>query len=159
NKLPGNRKIEISKILNCETLESVHIVAAQSFIRDLTYKSPKEFADSVENIFNLNLLEVAQFQKYIEIKATRDIFIHNQGITNEIYVLKAGSLSRARAGEVLPINNNYFLQSYETCIQLTEFLRDHLHDKWHSPENEKWKQQFKENSNPINPSSPPHQQV
>ncbi|QPJ61714.1 MAG: hypothetical protein G3M70_07365 [Candidatus Nitronauta litoralis] len=131
-KLPGNKKIDLSDVLKCENIKSLHIVAVQKLMHELTYKSPKDFAESIKNIIDISLLKVIEYQKYIEIKATRDILIHNQGIANEIYCSKAESLSRAKAGEILHIDNYYFLSCYETCLQLTEYLRDHFHKKWHS---------------------------
>lgn len=80
------------------------------------------------------MLENPIYHKYIELKATRDIHIHNAGYANDIYLAKAGPLSRVKSGTYLPVTVQYFLQSYEACIQLTEIFEDELHKIWPSPE-------------------------
>jgi hypothetical protein len=84
-------------------------------------------------------LQYPSYHKYIEIKATRDIYIHNLGIANEIYKVKANTLARVEAGQFLPIDTQYFLQSYECCIQITEMLEKELHKIWPSSEYQKRK--------------------
>src|SRR5690606_24248426 len=72
------------------------------------------------------------FHRYIEVKASRDIFIHNQGVANEIYARKAGSHARVTPGMLLPADAAYFLESYESCLRVSEWLEQELHDHWHS---------------------------
>ena len=83
---------------------------------------------------SINLLECPAYHKYIEIKATRDIYIHNKGNANEMYLSKAGSHARVKAEEFLPIDTIYFLESFEACLQITEWLENSLHTVWHSSE-------------------------
>lgn len=45
---------------------------------------------------------------FVEIKASRDIIIHNSGLINKLYVEKAGDKSRGDAGEELVIDDAYF---------------------------------------------------
>lgn len=131
-KLEGKRTISLDKIVNCQSIESVHSVAADSLIHDLTYKSPKEFAESITNIISFDLLQIPAFHQYIEVKATRDIYIHNQGIANDIYISKAGSHARVAVGDKLPVNIPYFLGAYECCISLGEKIKKELHQIWPS---------------------------
>lgn len=109
------------------------ITLLNSIINELTYKSPKDFAEDFKNYVGINLLEKPVFYNYIELKATRDIYVHNQGIANEIYLAKAGTQARVKAGEELPVDTKYFLQSYEWCIQIVTILEEGLSEIWHSP--------------------------
>ncbi|WP_268125531.1 hypothetical protein [Roseivirga pacifica] len=45
---------------------------------------------------------------------------------------KASTLARVRNGEFLPVHNQYFLQSYEACLQTTEVLEAELDKIWPS---------------------------
>ena len=74
--------------------------------------------------------------RYMEVKATRDIFVHNRGIANEVYVRKAGTHARTKPGMVLPTDIQYFLESYEHCLQFIEWLELELHHRWHSSDYE-----------------------
>ncbi|HWL53639.1 MAG TPA: hypothetical protein VNQ90_14470 [Chthoniobacteraceae bacterium] len=135
-KLGAKRNISIQSILEATSLEEVHLRATDALLNDLSYKSPTELAESMKQLLSLNLLECPAFHSYVEIKATRDIFVHNRGIANDVYMRKAGSHARVKPHMSLPVNTHYFLESYEHCIQVTEWLEEQLHEHWHSSEYE-----------------------
>jgi hypothetical protein len=87
-------------------------------LNELSYKAPGEFAESMQTLISVNLLECPAFHRYMEIKATRDIFVRNRGIANDIYLRKAGSHARVKVGMVLSADIQYFLESYEHCLQV-----------------------------------------
>lgn len=132
HKLGSKRTMPLQAILESSSIEELHLRATDALLNELAYKSPSEFAELAASLLSINLLECPAFHKYMEIKASRDIFIHNRGIANEIYQRKAGSHVRARSGMNLPADTVYFLESYEACLQLTEWLEAQLHDHWHS---------------------------
>lgn len=132
NKIPSKRKIDIDKVLKFESLEQTKLYIVDSVLNEIAYKSPKEYAQEFENYVGVNLLENPIFHKYIELKATRDIHIHNQGIANEIYRIKAGVSARVTTDIYLPVDITYFLQSYEVCLKICELLRDEIHNIWPS---------------------------
>ena len=49
---------------------------------------------------------------------------------------KADSHARAASGAHLPVDISYFLESYEACIQITEWLEGELDQHWNSSERE-----------------------
>jgi len=131
-KLGSKRTISLESVLEAASLEDMHLRALDSLLNELSYKSPKDFAESVNELLSINLLECPAFHRYIEVKASRDVFIHNRGIANDVYVRKAGSHVRVRSGMALPADTVYFLESYEYCLQFCEWLEEQLHNKWHS---------------------------
>lgn len=133
-KIGKKKKIPLSSLLGASSLEEIHLRIVGSYLNDLNYKSPKDFADSVSEIFSINLLEIPSFHSYVEIKATRDIFIHNRGMANEIYREKSGSHSRVHDDSVLPMNTQYFMQSLEYSISMCEVLEKKFHNIWESRE-------------------------
>ncbi|MBD2768950.1 hypothetical protein IC235_13735 [Hymenobacter sp. BT664] len=132
NKIPSKRKIDAELVLEAGSLDEVKNSIVNSLINELNYKSPREFAEEFEKYTGIKLLEQPAFHKYIELKATRDIYIHNSGVANSIYLNKAGTLSRVRIDEFLPVTIQYFLESYECCLQLTEVLELLLNKIWPS---------------------------
>lgn len=132
HKLGGKRTVSIQAVLDSSSIEEVHERAADVLLNELSYKSPVEFAESLQNLISINLLECPAFHRYMEIKASRDIFVHNRGIANETYARKAGTHARVKPGMVLPADIQYFLESYEACLQLNEWLEHELNDRWHS---------------------------
>lgn len=131
-KLGGKRNISIQAVLESTTLEEVHLRATDTLLNELAYKSPAEFSEAMNQLLSVNLLECPAFHRYMEIKATRDIFIHNQGVANDVYIRKAGTHARARSGVSLPADIQYFLESYEQCLQISDWLEVELHNHWHS---------------------------
>lgn len=133
-KISNKRKLDVEVILNSTSLEQIKVSIVNSIINELAYKSPRDFAEEFNKYVGINLLEKPTFHKYLELKATRDIYIHNQGIANDIYLIKADTLARVKSGHFLPVDIQYFLQSYESCLQITEILEESLHKIWPSPE-------------------------
>jgi hypothetical protein len=135
-KLGAKRSIQLQSLLEAKSLEEVHLRATDALLNDLSYKSPTDFAAAMQELLSINLVECPAFHKYVELKATRDIHIHNRGVVNETYLKKAGSHSRARSGAALPVDIQYFLESYEACLQVTEWLEAELDQHWNSSERE-----------------------
>jgi len=132
-KIGGKKSISISEVLECESIDAVHKKVLSGFLNELAYKSPKDFAESVSDIFSFNLLEIPYFHGYIEVKATRDIFIHNNGVINESYLRKSASHARGKEGEGYEMNTVYFMDSLEFCFKLVEEMVSQFHKVWHSP--------------------------
>ncbi len=161
-KLGAKRTIPMTTVLESTSIEEIHVRATDALLNELAYKSPTDFAESTQPILSINLLECPAFHRYVEIKASRDIFIHNRGVANEIYARKCGSHARVRPGQQLPADITYFLESYESCLQFTEWLERELHSRWHSSLLEEHERRQLElqipppSSFPVtNPSAPP----
>ncbi|MNU20691.1 hypothetical protein D3C71_89400 [compost metagenome] len=131
-KIPSKKKLDVELVLGAESLDEIKSVIINIVLNELAYKSPKDFADEFMKYTGINLLEKPVFHRYIELKATRDIYIHNQGEANSIYSSKADTLARVKVGQYLPVTIHYFLQSYEACIQLTELLEEEFNNIWPS---------------------------
>jgi hypothetical protein len=131
-KIPSKKKIDAELVLSFSSLDEAKFYIIDAVINDIAYKSPKEYAQDFFAYSGVNLLESPIFHRYIELKATRDIHIHNAGIANEVYLGKAGILARVKNNEKLPVDIQYFLQSYETCLQLVEELEKELDKIWPS---------------------------
>jgi hypothetical protein len=152
-KLGGKRQVGLETILQASTLEEIQIRATDALIHELSYESPSGFSDSMQKLLSIDLQNCPAFHRYVELKATRDIYIHARGVANEVYVKKAGSHSRVKAAEALPIHIGYFLESYEACIQLTEWLEGELHQLWHSDELEDRRKLTKTSKQPAEPAA------
>lgn len=147
-KLGAKRNIPMKEVLEASSIEEIHLRACDGFLNELSYKSPTDFAEAAQSFMSVNLLECPAFHKYVEAKATRDVYIHNRGFANDVYIRKSGIHARVKSGMHLPVEIQYFLESYESCIQLTEWLEDKLHENWHSTELEDYKKRQLETSLP-----------
>lgn len=149
-KLGNDKKISLGVVLASASIDVIHAHAIDALLNELSYKSPKEYAEAVEKLMGINLLECTAFHRYVELKATRDVYIHNRGFANDIYVRKAGHHARAAAGNLLPTDLQYFLSSFEQCVRLTEWWEKQLHEKWYSSEYE-----TRQNSSASTPEDAP----
>ena len=140
-KISNKKKLDYELVLSAKSLDEIKIAVINTILNELSYKTPKEYGEEFEKYIGIKLLEQPIYHRYIELKATRDIYIHNQGISNDIYMVKADRLSRVKSGQILPVNIQYFLQSYENCIQITEILESELNKIWPSIEYQKFKSQ------------------
>lgn len=131
-KINAKKKINMGDVLKFDSIEEIKNNIADTILNELAYQSPKDFSDDFNNITSINMIETPIFHKYIELKATRDIYIHNRGIANETYVSKSDTHARVKSNQFLPVDLQYFFESYECCLQLCEFLEERLHDKWPS---------------------------
>ena len=131
-KLGTKRNVSMYDVLQASNIEEVHVRATDGLLNELAYKSPAEFAESMQKLLSINLMECPAFHKYVEAKATRDIYIHNRGIANETYIRKVGMHARVKAGMNLPVDVQYFLETYESCLQMIEWMESELHQHWHS---------------------------
>lgn len=131
-KIGPKRSIKSSEVMNCQSIEALHLYTANTILNELFYKSPKEFAEESKRLLSISLLECPFYHKYIEMKASRDIYIHNNGIANDTYLIKASTHARAKLHEKLPVDTVYFMENYEACIQLIEWMEQELNEKWPS---------------------------
>ena len=131
-KIPNKRKLDIDHILACDSLDQIKLSIVDTILNEFAYKSPREYAEEFCSFTGVKLLENPVFHNYIELKATRDIHIHNKGIANDIYLTKAGVLARVKSGQYLPVTLQYFLEMYEQCLQLTDVLEEALDTIWPS---------------------------
>ena len=144
-KLAKNRQMPINVVFDYDDISEARRMAIKELLYDLFYSSPKDVADTLEKVYSFNLLEIPEFMKYLEIKACRDIHVHNRGLANELYRKKSAALARVEVGEHLPLTVNYFLQSYEICLRLTEKLEERFHSVWPSSEYIEYQERKKAN--------------
>ena len=111
-KIPDKRKVDVKLALNSDSLMSLKIAIVDSILNEISYKSPMKYAEEFKTYASVDLIGNSIYHQYIEIKATRDIYIHSGGFANGIYLAKAGPLARVNNGESLPLTTNYFFQSY-----------------------------------------------
>lgn len=101
--LGEKRSITLGKLLQSKSLQEMHESVADVVLNELSFKSPQKFAKEVEPLLFIDLLDSVAYHHYVEIKATRDILVHNRGHANDVYARKAGSHARARPRAPLPV--------------------------------------------------------
>jgi hypothetical protein len=86
-----------------ELIEGVVALRCQ----DLMFLQPRDYLAKVAKVLSIDL-EDDVAARFVEMKATRDVIIHNQGRINQIYIDKAGVKKRGKVGDEPAIDLDYF---------------------------------------------------
>src|SRR5205085_2259453 len=77
----------------------------------LAYKRPADWFAYLHDRVDLGCPTDDQIKDLAEIKASRDVLIHNRGIANRAYLDKAGDRARFTDGDRLDVPEPYLLAS------------------------------------------------
>lgn len=102
-----DRDVSLEAILDAssyrEVIDNIIEERCQSFL----YASPKQYMAYLAKVVHLNT-DHTTYREFMEIKAARDIIVHNNGVINDTYIAKAGQCARGKLGRVLKIDEHYF---------------------------------------------------
>ena len=84
----------------------------------LMFGKPSDYLDKAAKVLSIELDDEI-VKDFIEIKASRDIIIHNSGVINKLYVEKAGDRRRGEIGDELVIDRSYFRHVVITLKKLS----------------------------------------
>lgn len=82
-------------------------------VESLFYAGPQKQLEYFDRALDLRVKEDV-WGKWIEIKARRDLWVHNAGTVNQIYIDKAGEYKLCELGEEAVIDEQYFAD----CVAL-----------------------------------------
>lgn len=125
----GERKIDISMVVEAESLDEILHRIIEKEINSAFYASPAKYFEYLEDTLAIKLPKKVK-TAYIECKASRDVIIHNSGIANSTYIRKAGKLARAKAEEEIPIDESYFNSFITSMKRLVVTVYKRLLDKY-----------------------------
>jgi hypothetical protein len=117
----SKRDIPLDILLNSNNFDEVISQLIDRRINEISYATPKEYLEYLENILGIDITDPA-FLDYIEIKATRDLLIHNSGIINQIYLTKVGEKKRGELGQSISIDTAYFNHCMATLKRLSGII-------------------------------------
>jgi hypothetical protein len=124
-------------ILDFSNLDDLKKYALEEFAKYEsinTFKdSPAEYANRFKSLTGVPLPQLESFRFFVEMKASRDVYLHNNSMANEIYIKKAGDMAREKnIGVKLPISIRYYLKCFDKSLELLEHLSIDLNKKWPS---------------------------
>lgn len=91
--------------------------AVEQRLEGLFYASPQKQLEYFDKALGLKVDDDI-WGKWIEIKARRDLWIHNAGIANQIYLEKAREYTLCAIGEEATIDEVYFFN----CVALLKSM-------------------------------------
>ena len=111
------KKINVDEIVDASCREKILSNIIDKELLNIFYSCPKAQIDYFKKVLGVNL-DQEIMNRWIEIKATRDIIVHNNGIINDIYIMKAGDKCRGSRGDRIIVNKKYFESSATIMKQI-----------------------------------------
>lgn len=117
----SKKQVEIGAVLKAPDKSAIVLTVVDKELNELKYERLADLFAYLERLANLGCPTADEIGTLAEIKASRDILVHNNGIANATYVSKAGTRARYKDGEKLEIPEQYHRASWET---INEVVRD-----------------------------------
>lgn len=121
---PGSlakKKIEFGTVLKAPDKAAITLAVVDRELNELRYERVADWFAYLDKLVHLGCPTADEKERIAEIKASRDILVHNKGMVNAVYVVKAGSRARYQDGERLEIPEPYHRESWTT---ITKVIRE-----------------------------------
>lgn len=130
----GSQTIKISELISAASKDEVIDRAARNVMNSLMYEKPLDYLKSLTNILSIDSEKITNlWPAFIELKARRDIGVHNNWVANDIYarrLLEARIPLTCSLGERLIPSFLYLQESMDACKNLVEAFANELGRKW-----------------------------
>jgi hypothetical protein len=120
--LAQKKQIEVGVALSAADRDALVLLIAERELNELKYDRPTAWFDYMNKIVKLGCPTKDEIERIAEMKAARDLIIHNSGIVNKTYLEKAGTKARYPVGDKLVIERPYF----DDCWVLAKKLVDDI---------------------------------
>jgi hypothetical protein len=94
-------------------------------IIEVSYSKPQTYLEYFEKVTGCSV-EDEEFKFYLELKATRDLIIHNSSKINQVYLEKTNEYKRGKIGEKIKIDSEYFNSSIAVMKRISGIIRREL---------------------------------
>ncbi|MCX7012109.1 MAG: hypothetical protein NTW86_06010 [Candidatus Sumerlaeota bacterium] len=116
----SKKQVEFGSVLRASDKAAIVSMVVDRDLHDLGFKRVDEWFAYLERLVKLGCPAAEEIENLAEIKASRDILVHNNGIANAKYVEKAGRLARYSDGQRLEIPEPYHRASWETIRRVVQ---------------------------------------
>ncbi len=120
----GKRSVDLKTILDLPDKDAITQVVVKKELNEVFYDRPAGWFAYLEEKVNLGCPTLDEVDQVAEIKASRDILVHNRGIANKTYEWKAGRRARYRDGERMEIPETYHRESWDLLKKLVSDISD-----------------------------------
>ena len=105
--MPACSTVPVDVILDASSREGAIDQMIERHLAAVMYGRPEAYLRYISDLCGIDISD-SVFQDYIEIKATRDLVVHNDSEINHVYLAKAGSKARGNLGDPVGVDSNYF---------------------------------------------------
>jgi hypothetical protein len=105
------KPVPLADLLEAADFDTILRDVVRKELLAISYKRPAEWFAYLHDRVDLGFPTAEQIQDLAEIKASRDVLIHNRGIVNRAYLEKTGDRARFTDGARLDVPEPYLLAS------------------------------------------------
>lgn len=109
----GAKTVEFRRILDAPDKAAITLQVVNHELNEVMYKRPADWFAYLEGKANLGCSTPDEIAKIAEVKASRDVLVHNRGVANKTYESKAGNLARYKDGQRIDIPEHYHRETWE----------------------------------------------
>jgi hypothetical protein len=120
--LAQKKQIEVGLALSAVDRAALILLIAERELNELKYDRPVAWFEYMNKIVKLGCPTSDEIDRIVEMKAARDLIIHNSGIVNKTYLDKAGAKARYALGDKLVIERPYL----DACWVLAKKVVDDI---------------------------------
>lgn len=125
----GDKGIPLDLFLELEERDDLLQSVIDLRCQELLFAKPKAYLETVAKVLSIEI-DQRVAGSFIEMKASRDVIIHNRGAINSIYVEKAGAMKRGAVGDELVIDEHYFVDVIENAKLLSGAIQRETEKKY-----------------------------
>jgi hypothetical protein len=129
-KLSSKKQLTISTILEAINKEELIYIAIMRELNEIKYQSLDKWHSKLSELFAINQIDENLTKTMVEIKSTRDLLVHNDGIINEIYLQKTDEKARGEIGNQISCEGEYFKESWATVVKLMTNIKELIVEKY-----------------------------
>jgi hypothetical protein len=82
-------------------------------VNEVLYDRPAAWFEYLDGLAKLGCPSPEEITRIAEAKASRDVLVHNRGVANKTYEVKAGTLARYKDGRRIDIPERYHRETWE----------------------------------------------
>jgi hypothetical protein len=132
--LPSDKKITVRDIRAAEDYPTLIAAISEDEVSRVGRESINGWFEYLNKLVKIDYPTKKDIQRLGEIKATRNILVHNGGRVNQQYIVQSGSFCRStEIGSFIPMTLQYVDDSVIFITELTSTIDAKLFDKWPRP--------------------------
>lgn len=118
----ASRQLSGKDILALPDKDAIVDALVEKELKDVFYDRPANWFQYLNNRVVTGTPNAVDEALFAEVKATRDVLVHGQGVANAYYADKAGAAARAQPGQPLDVPEPYHQASWELICRLVRDL-------------------------------------
>lgn len=129
-KLSSKKQITVGQALTATNKEELLYLVIANELNEIKYQSMDNWHEHLAKLFGIQQIPETLSDTLIELKASRDLIVHNESIINEIYLSKSKKVARGKIGERIDCSGGYFQQSWVHILNALKVTNDEIASKY-----------------------------